>query len=580
MFRIVAFYISLAGIFSCQVQSRTCTSESSSGSGENSNEQCTETTVDISAGSETSAPVSDESQIEFELSANAVSESDAPNNVVGAFSVTDTSLDDTFTYALVSGDGDEANVHFNIDGSNLRLSDGIEFDDGATRSIRVAITDSQSNIYAKNFNISVTEVKPNLFLQKTTMQGITQSVYEKGFWQDNSLDSRSMFDATNHRVVIPEDGLYLVSTGSGWSSLMVDISMKIIDNNGVDRAIKTQEASNGDHLQLTTVLRFSKGDWFEVHYRHEHTSTMLVTGSPTNTLTWLEVTKLDVDHGVRVALTSDFTVGTGTPSKVIPWDTEIEDDSEMHDVSTNNTRITIPTGLGGVYIIGLNAEFTGVSDASSRLIGIGKNGSSEIALTRSHASAMNQPFDVMTVANLSDGDYIEALVLQETGSDKFLDASGITEFYAYRLSDLASAKMTVSYKSDQTILFSTPSVLSWTNEQFDSLNGHDDSTNPERHVATEAGRYLVIGNHQWVATGSGSVWNRMLLNGAATPIAEQGSSTSLYAEASVSRLITLQENDYIEYEVEHEHVAPRDIDAGATGSYGKFDSRFIMLKLD
>lgn len=47
---------------------------------------------------------------------------------------------------------------------------------------------------------------------------------------------------------------------------------------------------------------------------------------------------------------SKDTTGAGTVD-IIDWDAEIEDNGGFHDNSTNNTRLTVPSGAAGLYVV-------------------------------------------------------------------------------------------------------------------------------------------------------------------------------------------------------------------------------------
>ncbi|SNT10406.1 ELWxxDGT repeat protein, partial [Azospirillum sp. RU38E] len=65
------------------------------------------------------------------------------NYVVGTLSATD-SDSTSFTYTLVSGDGDTDNAKFNINGTSLRANDTLEFGQGESYSVRVRVSDGSA----------------------------------------------------------------------------------------------------------------------------------------------------------------------------------------------------------------------------------------------------------------------------------------------------------------------------------------------------------------------------------------------------------------------------------------------------
>ena len=95
---------------------------------------------------------------EITLSTSAVNENVAANTVVGAFSSTDVNVGDTFTYTLVSGNGDTDNGAFNISGANLRITASPDFEIKSSYNVRVRTTDQGGLFFEKAFTITVTNV--------------------------------------------------------------------------------------------------------------------------------------------------------------------------------------------------------------------------------------------------------------------------------------------------------------------------------------------------------------------------------------------------------------------------------------
>ncbi|MEO9933844.1 cadherin domain-containing protein [Rhodopirellula bahusiensis] len=96
------------------------------------------------------------------LDNSSVSEDAASGSTVGAFSTTDADASDTFTYALVSGDGDTDNAAFTIDGGNLLTATTFDFDTQSSYSIRVQTMDSGGATFEQTLTITITESEANV----------------------------------------------------------------------------------------------------------------------------------------------------------------------------------------------------------------------------------------------------------------------------------------------------------------------------------------------------------------------------------------------------------------------------------
>jgi gliding motility-associated-like protein len=77
---------------------------------------------------------------------------------VGQLMSLDPDNGDTFTYSLVAGDGDADNAQFAISGNTLSTAGAIDFEDGASRSIRVQVADAGGLTFEQTFSITIEDV--------------------------------------------------------------------------------------------------------------------------------------------------------------------------------------------------------------------------------------------------------------------------------------------------------------------------------------------------------------------------------------------------------------------------------------
>lgn len=96
---------------------------------------------------------------DISLSADVLAENQPAATLVGVFSSTDPDVDDTWTYSLVSGSGDDDNVAFTISDDGQLLSDvSFNYEAKSSYHIRVRSTDAASLWVEKQFTIAVTNV--------------------------------------------------------------------------------------------------------------------------------------------------------------------------------------------------------------------------------------------------------------------------------------------------------------------------------------------------------------------------------------------------------------------------------------
>jgi hypothetical protein len=101
---------------------------------------------------------------------------------------------------------------------------------------------------------------------------------------------------------------------------------------------------------------------------------------------------------------------------IINWDAEYFDTDAFHDNSSNTSRITIPSGKGGKYLITGQISFAADSD-EQRIARIYKNGASAGILTAQRASIApdSTAASFAWLINLVATDYIELSVYQNGG---------------------------------------------------------------------------------------------------------------------------------------------------------------------
>lgn len=117
--------------------------------------------------------------------------------------------------------------------------------------------------------------------------------------------------------------------------------------------------------------------------------------------------------GVSVSSSTDQTINNATYT-ALTWDGEYFDTDGYHSNVTNNSRITIPSGKAGKYLIAGYVTYDNGTTGSRQLV-IRKNGSS--TYTQSLTAANFYPTGTVTfIADLAVGDYIEMAVWQSQGS--------------------------------------------------------------------------------------------------------------------------------------------------------------------
>ena len=106
------------------------------------------------------------------------------------------------------------------------------------------------------------------------------------------------------------------------------------------------------------------------------------------------------------------------------------DTNAFHNNATNNTRMTIPSGKAGYYLLIAQVLWQG-NTSGQRTLSIRKNGSTNICrcvnLASSGSGGAN--FDTNGVAYLAEGDYVEMYCYQDSGTT--LEVQGYSSQYVF-----------------------------------------------------------------------------------------------------------------------------------------------------
>jgi hypothetical protein len=140
--------------------------------------------------------------------------------------------------------------------------------------------------------------------------------------------------------------------------------------------------------------------------------------------------------GCLATISGSQTISNATQTKKTFTGTDVFDTDGFHDPASNDTRITIPAGKDGYYLIYAQVTWD-ASSAGRRIIYLTKNNTSTLRLAEGFSTATNTVYpalSILTVANLVAGDYIETEIFQSSGGNLNTDAgSGAHQFGVVKL---------------------------------------------------------------------------------------------------------------------------------------------------
>lgn len=230
-----------------------------------------------------------------------------------------------------------------------------------------------------------------------------------------SLDSEE-FDTDGFHSTVTNTSRMTIPTGLGGKYLItgktkIDQTYGVyIRKNGSGGSLLRggQHQSSGNQSETTVVADLVAGDYVEVVEYHGSGTGTAGDASNDHLRTELSLVKLDagrVGSGVG-AKAYNSTTQTVNGDAVLTLDSEEFDTDEFHSTSSNTGRMTIPTGLGGKYLVQGGAYFA----ASGGWLGIVKNSSAYGGAVRSFESTTGNVYgQVSTILDLAAGDYVQLL---------------------------------------------------------------------------------------------------------------------------------------------------------------------------
>jgi len=288
---------------------------------------------------------------------------------------------------------------------------------------------------------------------------------------------------------------------------------------------------NNTAYEASVIRDFNAGDYVEFLMRPGGSS-------PTaSTLSHMEAIMFDNSaKACRATRTSNQTGIAINSDNLASWNGEDFDNDNMHDNSTNPSRITFTTA--GKYMVLGNA----ITNVTNNLhIWIRLNGSTIIS---KHAcqNTDQSSLETSTIYNFSANDYVELIVRPVDGSGSGSLLTG-AHFEAVQLPTGASdVSVRVTKSSSQSI--SGETLLTWNNENFDTHTMHDNSTNNSRITIPSSGKYVVIANA--ITDGNNVMYTTVKLNGSTIISVNQIGNANTASGGGTNTVYSFTAGDYIE----------------------------------
>jgi hypothetical protein len=282
---------------------------------------------------------------------------------------------------------------------------------------------------------------------KAAVQSIPNGVTTTLTFDSERFDTDGFHSTSSNteRLTIPAGmgGLYMMGGYINFASDNDGVRFSYIAVTGTAAsqvAFNSSESVQGDVTRHTPVgmAQLSAGDYVE--FKAYHTAGANLDVSAEFWVAKLDAGRVGSGVGARAYKTSGQSITSGS-LQALTFDLERYDTDGFHDTSSNTSRFTIPSGMGGKYLIGGTAALSS-SNATARTLAIRINGSTYIAATNGdpQTAVGEQYANVSAVWDMAAGDYAEIMYRQDSGGSLSLVAGSAyaSEGWIARLDSNAS----------------------------------------------------------------------------------------------------------------------------------------------
>ncbi len=213
----------------------------------------------------------DEGPTDLLLSNNTITENLAVGTEIGSLSSLSDNDDTTFTYAFISGEGDQDNSSFTINGDKLLSNDEFNYEEKAIYFIRIKTTDNNDESFEKAFTILINDT--NDPVNNITLSLIYENINEDielgtlvGIFSTDDDDAYDEYEFTfvqgegqddNNKFTISNNSLFISSYINYHWTPTVSIRVKASNNQG-DEITKIFEIDINDIIETNLDTEIEK----------------------------------------------------------------------------------------------------------------------------------------------------------------------------------------------------------------------------------------------------------------------------------------------------------------------------------
>lgn len=325
-------------------------------------------------------------------------------------------------------DGDDGESAWPLGGASSAASSGgsaltVEEVDGSPTMAAITKIVFPNDSVSIAGSVATVRQAPTGFIGCALYMNATQSVTNAVVtWPAEEFDSDGFHSTSSNtsRITIPAGlgGRYL------FTATIYDITgafqAHFRKNGAVMNGPAFTTTASFQSASASMIVDAVAGDYFEVHVGAS-AHTIYGNATANESISRFQCVKLDsgkVGGGIGCSVAaSGVALNNGSYTYMAFSGADVFDTDGFHDPSTNNTRLTIPVGLGGKYLLSVQTAIS-ANSATDRRIGYRISGGTDIITERqlysAGGSATWQGFS--KVLDLTAGQYVEVFTYVNAGS--------------------------------------------------------------------------------------------------------------------------------------------------------------------
>jgi hypothetical protein len=219
----------------------------------------------------------------------------------------------------------------------------------------------------------------------------------------------------------------------------------------------------------TAIVAVTAGDYFS--FDPEGST---VSGDWTETGSWGAIEAIPSTRKMALVSKSGNQAISAATTTTLDWGAEIRDTDAFHDTVTNNSRLTVPSGIS---LVRISAFLVASANGTQMVISFLKNGGSVPGLPQQDQQSWSRIGAVSAILAVSAADYFECRAFHTEGAN--INANNATWFQIEEI-PAATKYALVNKSGTQAISAATFTALAFGAETADADGFHDNSTNNSR----------------------------------------------------------------------------------------------------